>query len=381
MKPATAPAHVTWAADALSMTWPDGTSGRFSSLWLRDNRPQDRDPGSGQRLVDVADLPEAPAIRSVTSGDGVVSVQWENDTEPASFSWAWLARQALQRDPAEFRRRLWLDGARLDAGGDFAWCSYEEARHDAGARFAWLERLQEDGLVFLRDVPNEESTILAAAALAGRVCETNYGVLFDVRVVPQPENLAYSDLGLGLHTDNPYREPVPGYQALHVLSAAPDGGHSLFADGWALAEYLRESDPDTFHRLAHTSVGFVYRSKDAELRAERPLIQLSCSGAVTAVHYNNRSIAPLRMAGAELDAYYRCYRRFALLLRTERFQLKTTLRAGELVLFDNQRVLHGRTAFASARHARHLQGCYLTRDSVQSTTAVLGRACGQENSE
>jgi alpha-ketoglutarate-dependent taurine dioxygenase len=36
-------------------------------------------------------------------------------------------------------------------------------------------------------------------------------------------------------------------------------------------------------------------------------------------------------------------------------------------------VLHGRTGFASARHPRHLQGCYLTRDSVYSMTAVLRR--------
>jgi gamma-butyrobetaine dioxygenase len=43
------------------------------------------------------------------------------------------------------------------------------------------------------------------------------------------------------------------------------------------------------------------------------------------------------------------------------------------VIFDNQRILHGRTAFSSARHARHLRGCYLTRDSVYSTAAVLRR--------
>jgi gamma-butyrobetaine dioxygenase len=379
MTPATAPARISWTRESLSVAWPDRASAQFSSLWLRDNRPQDRDPGSGQRLTDIAELPEAPAIRSVTVGGGALRVEWENDCEPASFELAWLARQAPDGESSEYRRRLWLDGAELDASRDFAWCSFSQARHHDRARFAWLKRLQEDGLAFFSAVPSAESTILAAAALAGRVCETNYGVSFDVRAVPQPENLAYSDLGLGLHTDNPYREPVPGYQALHVLSAAPGGGQSLFADGWALAEHLRESDRDAFDRLAHTSVGFSYRSKDAELYAERPLIQLSCSGVVSAVHYNSRSIAPLRMPAGELDAYYRCYRRFALLLRDERFQLKFTLRAGDLVLFDNQRVLHGRTAFASARHTRHLQGCYLTRDSVQSTTAVLRRAFGEEH--
>jgi gamma-butyrobetaine dioxygenase len=246
-------------------------------------------------------------------------------------------------------------------------------------RLAWLERLLTDGAVFMSAVPTQESAIVAAVAAAGRVCETNYGQVFDVRAVPQPENLAYSDLGLGLHTDNPYREPVPGYQALHVLSAAPDGGESLFADGWALAEHLRDNDRGTFDRLTQTAVGFAYRSKDTELYAERPLIQTSCSGAVTAVHYNNRSIQPLRMRSAELAAFYRCYRRFAALLREPRFQLRFTLRTGDLVLFDNLRVMHGRTPFASTRHARHLQGCYLTRDSVQSTTAVLRRTLEGES--
>jgi len=208
----------------------------------------------------------------------------------------------------------------------------------------------------------------------GRIAETNYGEVFDVRFVPQPENLAYSDVGLGLHTDNPYREPVPGFQALHVLAASPEGGASLFADGFALAEHLRATYPESFARLTQTAVGFHYRSKDADLYAERPLIQLACDGHVTAVHYNSRSIAPLRLAAEDVQPFYAAYRRFATLLRERRFQLQLRLADGDLVAFDNQRILHGRTGFSSARHHRHLRGCYLTRDSVFSESALLGRA-------
>ena len=107
--------------------------------------------------------------------------------------------------------------------------------------------------------------------LVGRVLQTNYGLTFDVRAVAQPENLAYSDLGLGLHTDNPYREPVPGFQALHALITSNEGGESLFADGVALAEHLRATAADAFATLTATPVPFLYRSKDAELYAERPL--------------------------------------------------------------------------------------------------------------
>ena len=97
-------------------------------------------------------------------------------------------------------------------------------------------------------MPSTEDGILEAASLVGRVSETNYGRVFDVRSVPQPENLAYSDLGLGLHTDNPYREPVPGFQVLHALIASPDGGESLFGDGFALAEHLRSTSSRCLRR-------------------------------------------------------------------------------------------------------------------------------------
>src|SRR4029077_20613165 len=171
-------------------------------------------------------------------------------------------------------------------------------------RLEWLTRLLQDGLAFLREVAAEEGAILKAMPVVGRVLETNYGLTFDVRSVAQPENLAYSDLGLRLHTDNPYREPVPGFQALHALLPSREGGESLFADGFALAEHLRSSAPEAFARLTATAVPFHYHSQDADLYAERPLIQLSVRGEVTAVHYNARSIAPLNLPAREAPLFY-----------------------------------------------------------------------------
>jgi gamma-butyrobetaine dioxygenase len=261
----------------------------------------------------------------------------------------------------------------MSARRDFAWATFAQLRDDPAAKLNWLTRLLQTGMAFMSELPSTEHAILDAMALMGRVCETNYGQVFDVRSVAQPENLAYSDLGLGLHTDNPYREPVPGFQALHALLASPDGGDSVFADGFALGDHLRAVDPAAFLTLTQTPVPFLYRSKDAELYAERPLIQLSCRGEVSAVHYNSRSIAPLPLHGRDATNFYSAYRRFAQLLRDPDYQLSFHLEDGELVLFDNQRILHGRTAFSSARHARHLRGCYLTRDSVYSQTALLRR--------
>jgi gamma-butyrobetaine dioxygenase len=361
--------------DLLSIEWADGTVSEYASLWLRDNLREDRDPHSGQRLIDIADLPQDPKLRSVVLHNGAVNVEWENEPRGASFELAWLRTNASNhpRRRQELTPRRWLEGAGRDAGRDFFWAAFSAARDDPALRGAWLTRLWQDGIAFMSGVPANEDGILEAAAFAGRVAETNYGLVFDVRSVPQPENLAYSDLGLGLHTDNPYREPVPGFQVLHALIASPDGGESLFGDGFAIAEHLRATSPEAFAVLTQTPVPFHYRSKDADLYAERPLIQLSCSGEVSAVHYNSRSVAPLRLAARDAAPFYSAYRRFAACLRDPRFHLQFRLRDADLVVFDNQRTLHGRTAFSSARHPRHLRGCYLTRDSVYSQAALLRR--------
>jgi alpha-ketoglutarate-dependent taurine dioxygenase len=371
----TAAKRVSAMPGSLTVEWADGAVSEFASVWLRDNLRDDRDPHSGQRLIDIADVPPDPQIRSAVADDQSVRVEWVSESRPASFDLDWLAMHASgsASQRPEFATRVWLEGAVLDAARDFAWATLAEARGNPAVRLDWLTRLLQDGIAFLSAVPSNEAAILEAMSLVGRVAETNYGLVFDVRSVPQPENLAYSDLGLGLHTDNPYREPVPGFQVLHALIASVEGGESLFADGFALAEHLRVSDPDAFAQLTQTPVPFLYRSKDAELYAERPLIQLSCRGEVTGVHYNSRSIAPLRLSAHAARPFYAGYRRFAALLREPRFQMKFRLATGDLVAFDNQRILHGRTGFSSAKHPRHLRGLYLTRDSVYCETALLRR--------
>jgi gamma-butyrobetaine dioxygenase len=367
--------RVSFSPIALRLEWLDGDSYELASIWLRDNCPGDRDSSNGQRLIDVTQLPEAPRIRSVSVREDTILVEWD-DQFAADYTVAWLDRHRPSRLATRDDPEHWLEGAQLSAERDFAWLPLGELQASPVLRVGWLTRLLRRGVGFLSTVATSPGAILGAVAQVGQVLDTNYGRVFDVRAVAQPENLAYSDAGLGLHTDNPYRDPVPGFQALHCLVASPDGGENIFADGFAIAEHLRSVDAKAFAVLTQTLVPFHYRAKNADLYCERPLIRLAPSGAVEGVHYNSRSIAPLPFPAAAAEEFYAAYRRFAMLLREERFQLHVKLRPGDLVVFDNQRVLHGRSAYTSARYERHLQGCYLSRDSVLSAAAVLRREFG-----
>jgi gamma-butyrobetaine dioxygenase len=85
---------------------------------------------------------------------------------------------------------------------------------------------------------------------------------------------------------------------------------------------------------------------------------------------------PLRLgrAGSPEAAvrFYAAYRAFAEMIIKPDLMLTFRLGPGDCVVFDNTRILHGRTGFAAAGQ-RHLQGCHADLDGVASTVAVLRR--------
>ena len=82
------------------------------------------------------------------------------------------------------------------------------------------------------------------------------------------------------------------------------------------------------------------------------------------------------MSARPLDAYYRARRLFDQRLRAPDFEIRFLLKTGDLVMFDNCRLLHGRTGFDPAEGLRHLQGAYIDIDGPRSLCRVLRRRLG-----
>jgi gamma-butyrobetaine dioxygenase len=121
---------------------------------------------------------------------------------------------------------------------------------------------------------------------------------------------------------------------------------------------------------------FRFTDDKAELEARQTLIAADMDGVVTAVHFNNRSAdwldAPIDLA----SRWYGAYRTFAQILKRPALELIFKLGPGDLVVMQNDRALHGRTAFDPNLGRRHLQGCYIDRDGIESRRRVLKRGGG-----
>ncbi|MFO1070995.1 MAG: TauD/TfdA family dioxygenase [Geminicoccaceae bacterium] len=357
----------------LAVRWDDGTASTLPAVWLRDNAQdaQSRHAGNGQRLFTILDVPADIRIAAASTEGGGLALRFAPDGHATRFEADWLrchAAAPLRRAPGWVR-----DGLELwDAGltGHLPTASWDRVASDDRALLDWLDAVRRLGVARLAGVPCESGALVRVVERFGHVRETNYGRWFDVRSEVNPSNLAYTSLGLQVHTDNPYRDPVPGLQLLHCLANSTDGGESVVVDGFAAAHRLRDADEAAFLRLARTPVPFRYASGDAVLESRFPLLGLAADGELVEVRFNNRSLGVPALAEDEIEPWYAAYRRFAALLELPALEVRFRLEPGELFIVDNRRVLHGRTGFSGAGQ-RHLQGCYADRDGLLSRWASL----------
>jgi gamma-butyrobetaine dioxygenase len=355
----------------LTLVLADGNERALHPLWLRE-RCQDAasmDLKTQQRLQDPSDFdPDLRLLAVVQSAPGIFRVTFSDGHEASFRADEILAEAALapnsQDCPAP---RLW-DGTLTDLPR-VRW----RADPSESELFSWLEPFLTLGFVIFEGVPGVADTVLKVARTFGFVRETNFGALFNVRSTPEATDLAYTALSLDPHTDNPYRAPVPGIQLLHCLVNETRGGLSTLVDGFAVAQSLRHEEPQAFDILSRTPVRFKYIDAATELTASAPPIELDVTGALKAIHFSPRlDFVPL-FEREQLDAYYRARRLFDHRLRAPDFEIRFLLRDGDLVMFDNCRLLHGRTGFDPGEGLRHLQGCYIDIDGPRSLWRVLRR--------
>lgn len=375
------PPEIIDGGNGLHIQWPDGRSARFHAIWLRDNAQDEntRSVTNGQRLITLSDIPTDTLIDSATVERDQLTVRFLPDNKICSFPSDWLAVHSYDNAAARDQARTagWTADILETWDGQLS-LDKITAQHTAvtdnpAALSAWLNGVRRYGVARLDNGPVQQGALLQVAGLFGYVRETNYGKWFDVRTEVNPDNLAYTSLGLQAHTDNPYRDPVPTLQILYCLENSANGGENQVVDGFRAVELLRQQNPAGFELLSRYCARFEYRgSNGVHLQARRPIIELAPDGELTCVRYNNRSTAPITdVPYDQMQNYYTAYRQLGDLINDPRLTIEFKLQPGDCFIVDNTRVLHGRKAYSADRGSRWLQGCYADKDGLLSRLSVL----------
>jgi gamma-butyrobetaine dioxygenase len=196
-----------------------------------------------------------------------------------------------------------------------------------------------------------------------------------------------------------YFSSPPRFQALHCLRNRVEGGSSYFVDSFKAAYHILRANPD----YSPPPIDYEYDNDGHYIHNTHflmPQTRGELSRLNAAVNWSPpfqglpRSAMQKRGASGQTD-WYRNLDLFQTTLEQPHREWGFTMEEGDLVLFDNRRVLHARRAFRDLTEAereergveivegepsRWLKGCYLDGEVVWDKLATLnGRINGDKD--
>uniref|UniRef100_A0A7S3UXS5 TauD/TfdA-like domain-containing protein n=1 Tax=Aplanochytrium stocchinoi TaxID=215587 RepID=A0A7S3UXS5_9STRA len=379
--PPTQIAALTERDNRVSVLWADGQEGDFHFAWLRDNDPL-RFMSCGQKMPIESIIPGSksliPTSLETDDENETLRIRWGNQDQDSIFTSSWLRMHCYDK--------MDLDLTATRASRALSYHQPPEIDFDTlfennEGVYKWLKMVNEFGLALVKNVPSNDGEVLNVSGLVGKSSHTMYGENFDVKTEANPINAAFSDAALEFHMDLAYFESPPGLQYLHALrfDTSMEGGESTFIDAHAVAEVFKEREPEAFETLVRVPATFqknhVDRANPARLFYQRPHISVNYVNEVIAVFWAPPFEGPLMVLSEDVETYYAAYAKFRALMNSDemmkRYGYRFRLQTGDLICFNNRRMLHGRDAFRSHQGVRHLQGCYNTIDDFLNKYRVL----------
>lgn len=363
----------------IDLQWSDGSCDRFHCIWLRDACRCEAcgDPAIGYRNLRLSALDLELKPRLLNASADKLSISW-NDGHKSSFTASWLNEHAYDertRRARAFKPRPWDEILRRDPPA----CEYSDIIDDDARFLRMLQRVRDHGICFVRSAPAQAGVVETLARRFGFPQESNFGRVQDLVFDPKKSSIANDIKALKPHTDEPYRASPPGILLFHCIANDQTGaGSSTFVDGFDIAERLRQHDPEGFLALCENSQTFRrYFADDVDLIAEFPIISLDEFDNVCGVRINDRVSAPPTIATQQVEAYYRGLHYLLQQSEDPESIMHLTLKPGDIAIFDNHRVLHGRTDL-SVDGQRWLQWVQIERGDFHSSLRILADRLGLE---
>jgi hypothetical protein len=107
------------------------------------------------------------------------------------------------------------------------------------------------------------------------------------------------------------------------------------------------------------------------MRSHTRILVKDLDGDVVGVRWTDRTLPPQDLPEDLVEPIYRAIRRLWKIINASEMQHCYRMNPGDLHVFDNHRVLHGRLAFDPEAGARHLQQCSVNRDEFHNSLRTL----------
>ena len=370
--------HIKQKDRYIEVVWAEGEADRFHYVWLRDHLPDATffDPQTGERLIDAHTYLSDAQPESVSIDEsGNLMIAWSNQDTPSHYSADWLHANSYSdtnlrtRDEALPQQKNW----RFQSFHDVKRHNYERIFYEPSAAYDFLCDFRAFGFAYTDNAPKEPGVVEALTSWLGYLREVCFGPVREIRSEPSYDNVAFTSRVVPPHIDGTnYLYPYE-VQFMHCIENDATGGDSTIVDGFAVANNFRETNPEGFGVLSRINVPFKIGAGDHDVRHSAPIIELNREGGLRIIRFSNQQRRILSVPFDDVETFYRAYAQFSEMINAEEHQLAFRFQPGEVLMFNNHRVLHSRAAFQPSSGRRYLSLATADMDMVDSRLRRLTR--------
>ena len=349
---------------SMQIKWHSGQASIFSYFWLRDNArdPVSFDSQSHQRELFTAMVPAdiSPEQVKLKEAGQFICIKWPDLENFVDYDSGFLAAYLNPADEIAVPAPTLWDAH--DINSELVSIGFDQALTPSGTSET-LKKLADYGCALVKQCPCEQASVAKFANNIGYIRETIFGGLWEFEANEKMADSAYTPKELRPHTDSTYSLDAPGLQILLCMEYDATGGDSIMVDGFRVAHQLQQDDPSLYAALGQIEVTGIYKGDGSNLQARRPILRHDHEGRLIQVTFNNYDRATMRLAEPQMTQLYSGIRYLDTLFNSSNFQWRYQLEPGEMLVFDNWRLLHGRGAFHGKRK---MAGAYLNREDYLS---------------
>ena len=348
--------------DKINILFSNNKEDNFLNIWLRDHaRDEDSwDHRSNQRKIFTAKLdPKLHIKKAILKDNGKsVDILWSDLKKPINYSSNFFLENSNKSQKINNNIYIW---DKKDIGEEIYTDFQNTITNDGFKEF--LEKLYKFGFVVIQNCKTEMSSVEKIANKIGYVRESIFGGLWSFESNNDMADSAYTQDELRPHTDSTYSNDAPGLQLLLCCHYDATGGESIMVDGFKIAEKIYKENRDLYTLLSEIEVTGQYIGDGVFLEAKRPIFKLNSNKELVQVSFNNYDRAAFRMDDEKTLKFYDAIREFDLIANNREYQWRHILKPGELLIFNNWRILHGRGSF---KGDRKMSGCYINKEDFDS---------------
>ena len=356
------------SSDNLKVQFNNENSETFTNIWLRDHAKDEVnwDKRSNQRKTFTAGLDLDLKIKNVEilENGKSLSILWPDLDKPVNYSYEFLSKNIVNNNKKKPKYNIWK-AKDLNSNIFF---EFKETKTKQGFK-NFLKILYNYGFIVLKNCEKNMNPVEEIANKIGYVRNSIFGGLWSFQSNENKADSAYTQEELRPHTDATYSNDAPGLQLLLCCEYSAEGGESIMVDGLKIAEEIKNSDNEIFNILSNTNVKGNYIGDGVFLEAERPIFKLNENKEIIQVSFNNYDRAPFRFDNELTKKFYSAIKKFDLIANDKNYQWRHILKPGDLLIFNNWRILHGRSSFSGTRK---ISGCYINKEDFDSSCKING---------